>query len=315
MLESTIMSTSLILDVSFGLLALLFLPIGYRRGVQREVFVTAGVLAGAQLSASWARPWGSDVADAIDVRTGIGAFAVSAAFIVGAAVVLGYGGSGAANPRDPGRWGRAVGALLAVANGTLVAAYLLRDIERFLADAATERALARSRVADVLLRQFGWVVVGMAALGALAVAVVLLRRRDSAVTLAPAVSAAWDPPPLATSPRKPRLGWGTDEGKVEPARRAFDSASGRFAADAPSLHATMPMAPVAPPPDRAGNWRGDRSEWMEIAPRDPNGWAPRAADPPVPTGPRCAGCGEALTPEDMFCPRCGRARPMGEWKA
>lgn len=312
MLESTTMSTGMLLDGSFGMLALLLLPVGYWRGLHREIFATAGVLTGAQLGAAWARPWGSDLADLVGARVGIGQFAVSAALLIGGIVLLGYGGAAAAGTADASRRSRIAGALLAVVNGILLAAFLLRDIERFLADEGTARALDRSQVASILLREFGWVLVGLASIAVLAVAASLSLGNRRALAPLPAPVGAWVPPPVPSAQRKPRLSWGSDEGKVEPADRAFDPASGRFSADAPSLHATMPIAPVAPAPDRAAGWNGNRAEWVEIAPRAPSGWPAPVANAESLSPSRCAGCGEPLTADDMFCPRCGRAVPSRE---
>jgi hypothetical protein len=312
-LESGGMSDALLLDILFGIIALLFIPIGFRRGVQREVFVAAGVLTGAQLSASWARPWGSDLALQIDVRTGIGQFTISAIFLIGATILLGYGGSAAIRPPEPTIWGRLAGAILAVTSGALLTGFLLRDIERFLTDPGTERTLEKSRIAWTLLRQFGWVLLGASCLMLLliAVSVALRNRQAKHDLLSPVSTVPWEPPPPVPSARKPRLAWGADEGKVEPSARAFDPGNGRYGADVPSAHDTIPIAPVdaaAWSPDRARGLDRQTDDWMEIPTRQDSGWPARTGGSLPDRGAlRCRGCGEALSPDDMFCPGCGRA--------
>ncbi len=304
----------MLLDGLFLLTGLLLLPIGFGRGVQREVFVTAALLAGTTLSAAWARPWGQDLADAINVRTGAGQFSISAAFLIGSVVVLGYGGSAAARVERAGLSSRMAGAVLAVINGGLIASLLLRDIERFLADAATERSLKESIVAWTLLRQFGWVVLGAGLVVLVLISVSLISNRQGALVAGQDRSGgrAWQRSDRVDRGRKRRLGWGRDDGKVEPRSTAFDGRTGRYGADAPRFQETMPIAPVD-----SSMWSVDRargafvggSEWLQIA-TEPPGPAGTPVDP-VTVGAaseaiRCVGCGERLRGEDAFCPRCGR---------
>lgn len=300
----------MLLDGLFILIALLFLPIGFRRGLTREVFVSAGLLAGAKLADSWARPWGNDLAELIDTRNGAGQLAVSTAFIVGGALLLGYAGASAARVERPGIWGRLAGAVLAVLNGALIAALILRDIERFLADDGTQRTLEESRIARTLLRDFGWVLIGMAALTLLAIIISMIAggrqgRSPAMVTTAPTWQA-----PAATGKRKRRLGWGRDDGKVEPQARGYNPALGRYEADAPHHSETMPIAPVGP-----NAWSIDRAqgrtygnEWLEVAKGRAESAQPAVSQPPDSSTSRCLSCGERLTSNDAFCPRCGRAR-------
>lgn len=288
----------MLLDGLFVLIGLLFLPIGFRRGVSREVYVTAGILAGATVARSWARPWGLDLAELVDARNGAGQFAVSAAFVIGGALFLGYGGAAAARVHEPRIWGRVVGSLLAVINGALIAAFILRDIEVYLADEGTERSLEESRIAHTLLRDFGWVQVGMAGLMLAAIAVSLIAGDRNERPRTVASEPTWQPATsdAGTGKRARRLGWGRDDGKIEPKASGFDPVQGRYGADAPHYGETMPIAPVSPT-----TWSMDRDqgnpaggEWLSVS----------QSAPPL----RCLSCGERLTPDDAFCPRCGRAR-------
>jgi uncharacterized membrane protein required for colicin V production len=286
----------MLLDGLFVLIGLLLLPIGFRRGLQREIVVTAALFVGAALSSSWARPWGSDLADFFNFSTGTGQFIVAAAFLLGAVVLLGYAGAAALHLEPSSGMGRLLGAFLAVVNGALVAAYLLRDVERFLADAATERSLRDSAIAWTLLRQFGWIVLALSLLITLPILFSLLsgRRESNLLQSEPRDAPAWSREERRERGRRRRLGWGKDDGKLEPVA----------AAAASPLAETMPIGPVDSTfwsVDRARPAFAGGAEWMQIS-ADPAQPAPTRA-----TAVRCTGCGERLRTEDLFCPRCGRS--------
>src|SRR5688500_11869186 len=105
------MDDKMLLDALFVALAVLCLPIGYGRGLPRELFVTGGLLLGVMLSNAWARPWGADLADAFDFDVETSQFVVSMLFICGCTLLFGYGGAAAANLGVPRRWSRFAGAL------------------------------------------------------------------------------------------------------------------------------------------------------------------------------------------------------------
>jgi hypothetical protein len=307
------MDDGMLLDAFFVTIAVLCLPIGFGRGVIRETFVSAGFLFGALLASSWARPWGIDIADSLDITVGTGQFVVSTGFVVGAALLFGYGGAAAAHIPQPRRWTRLTGAVLAVCNGALIIGLILRDIERYLADGDAIQRIEESEIADVLLREFGWVLLGAAGtvfvlmLGGLLV-------RERAPTVAPLAASSpqvWTAPTEERQKRRPRLRWGRDDGKVEPVERGFDPATGRYQSDAPTFGDTMSVAAVA-----ATTWSLDRAhglprgydEWLNVSrPPEERRVTP---DPPVAreNDARCESCGERLAPHEAFCPRCGRAR-------
>jgi uncharacterized membrane protein required for colicin V production len=272
------MDDYVLLDILLGLIVALFAAIGFWRGAVKEIVVTAGVFAGSALAFSWADPWGGDLADLVDMRADVARIVVAAIALIAATLVLGYGGSALVGSPDVGLSSRLLGAGLAAINGGLLLHYCLWNIERFLTDEGGQEALDQSEVSRVLLRHFGWLLVGAAGLGALAiVAGQMVRRRRAVVSLVPAAEVV-EPLPASSHDaggrqRPARLPRVADAGKYEPVARGYDPASERYAADAPSAGQTMPLPPVdaanlaygggrgAPAP---GNYEGD--EWYRRAP-------------------------------------------------
>jgi uncharacterized membrane protein required for colicin V production len=275
------MDDYILLDLLLGLIVVLFAAIGFWRGAAKEVVVTAGVFAGAALAASWANPWGNDLADLIHLRADVSRLIVAATALLLASLILGYGGSALVGSPEVGWGGRLAGATLAAINGGLVLHYCLSFIERFLTDEGAQRALDRSDVSRVLLHQFGWLLIGAAGLiGTAIVASLLLGRRRAFVPYEPAVAAS--EPAAYHEPggrqRPARLPRGADAGKYEPVARGYDPANGRYAADAPSIGQTIPFPPV----DAAGlAFGGGRSAppSSSLSPPDaPHGAPPYAGD-------------------------------------
>lgn len=297
----------MLLNTLLVVIALLFLAIGFRRGVIREIFVTAGVLAGALLSSYWARPWGGDLAEAFGLSTGTGQYIVSSAFIIGSMLVLGYGAALAMDFDDGAPVRRATGALLGFVNGALLFGFLLRDVERFIADDATLRLLRQSTIAWALLRQPGWILfIAAMSFGLIILASIVTGRRAHHQ---PAFAADRSRPKSQSaaadsSRRSPRLRWGRDGDKVEPVPASL------FGTGGDPFTQTMPLAPVD-----GGTWT-DRSrtssmsgaDWMEIR-SDPGTQGSSAAIQVGNPGSssHCAACGERLSNRDLYCPRCGRA--------
>ena len=235
-------------------------------------------------------------------------------FLIGTIILFGYGGAAAFHLPEPRIWGRLAGGALAVINGALIVGYILRDIERFLTDPGTERTLEQSYIASTLLHHFGWVVLvaGLIMVIPMLISLLVGNREETPFATPSAASTNWTEPAPSAMGRRPRMSWGTDEGKVEPVVRGFDSANGRYATDAPSAQQTIPLAPVqaaasAPGPHEAMEWRLDRVGRGSLPVR----WEQfgcRAGALPKRVEDRCTGCSELLSADEQFCPRCGRSR-------
>lgn len=230
------MDIHLALDALLAFIILLFIPIGLWRGAVREAMVAAAILLGATLAGAWARPWGDDLAARTAFEPPTARFAVAIVALVLCTVLLGYGGGAVWRGEQPGTFGRFVGGLLAVFNGVLLLGFALNFLDRYLLEGDRRGAIADGWVARVLLTEFGWLLLGAAALLLAVVAVGLLLNtlRGSPRQTPPFPAVA----PLATSATTsrrgpPRVPSGSDAGKSEPVWHAVDDDADRFGFDAP----------------------------------------------------------------------------------
>lgn len=242
------MSDYLILDLLFGVIVVLFAAIGMWRGVVKEIPVTAAIFLGAALASSWAVPWGNDLAREADLRTDVSRMIVTASALLGATLILGYGGGALIASHELGWGSRLIGGILAAINGGLILHFVLHGVESFFTGEATRDALRQSEVARILLREFGWILVAVASLLALCIVIAAIWGRnhlESDYGSAPTFDAEADPDySVGSRGRSARLPTPADSGKYEPVRSGFDSQTGRYAADAPSIRQTVALPPV-----------------------------------------------------------------------
>jgi len=251
------MTDQLLLDVLLALIIVLFGLIGFWRGAAREGLVTAGVFAGAAIADSWARPWGGDLAQLVSIRLGLAQLIVAGVALLLATTILGYGSGAVLNLPVPSLPARLAGAALAAVNGALVLRFGLRFIERFLVGAGTDQVLDESRLSWLLLRQSGWLLLGAAlAFGLTIFVAMMIGRRGGRDVAADSPAVVFAPGHHEVTLQRPvRLPRQADEGKLEPASRGFDRATGTYAADAPHVRETIPL----PPESRDLGQNGGRS--------------------------------------------------------
>jgi uncharacterized membrane protein required for colicin V production len=325
--------TPLLLDVLLGLVILLFVPFGIRRGAAKEVMVSAGVLFGALLAERFGRAWGAELAARLTLDPGMATFAASAAILFASTFLLGYGGGAALGKVRPGTLSRLVGGLLAAFNAGLLLAYLLAWIDAFfgqgaaLDDGILSRALLRET--SLLLLAAAGVLLALTVLGWIVNAV---RARRQPRELEGSTFAGVPP-----RQRPLRVASAADAGKYEPDLEPIPR-SGRFG---PTLEATSPLptsgsGPIlganhgVAPTNGHGNGGQTGHFWQRPDPQpsgqgDETVWAAWGAQPtdeaterteqttrwPVstPTGvtddERCAVCRARVGPRDVFCPECG----------
>lgn len=318
----------LLLDLLFGVVILLFVPFGIRRGVAKEGFVSAALLLSARIAERWAEPWSRWLADGFGVDPGIGRFAVTAGILGAGLLLLGYGAGAALGRMQVGVPGRLAGGLLAAINGAFLLALLLAAIERDLRPAA---ALSASFVGGELLRDLDRLLLGAAGVLLLCtVAGWVVRAIRGERALPPEQWAGAAVPPRQ---RPVRVARDTEAGKYEP------EATGRPSV---ALGETAPLPPAfddvrwRPSPTASnGNQAGATGSWatragdggdatwrpwqdpslgrtVEVAPSGSGDAGRRFGD----SGPfrtaggddrgRCPTCGSAVAPSDLFCPSCGK---------
>lgn len=327
--------TPLLLDILLGLVILLFVPFGVRRGVAKESMVSAGLLLGAILAGRFNQAWGAELAARFVVDPGVARFAVSAAFLLGGAFLLGYGGGAALGAMRLGMFSRLAGGLLAAFNAALLLSYLLRWIDELLAGGAT---LDDGIVGEALLRRSDWLLLSAAgvllALTVLGWIVSAVRSRRQPRE-ADGAALAGIPP----RQRPVRLAPAADAGKHEPGLGPT-ARSGRFSA---GLDATTPLPPGATYVSHgfrsaeasaaaATNGHGGQHDGVRHGSADGprarqddtvwSAWASEPADEPygrtepggqwpvasslgVTEDERCAVCHARVGSRDVFCPECG----------
>lgn len=264
------LDTELLLDVLLGLIVLLFVPFGVRRGVAKEVMVSAGILFGTAVADRWAVRGGAEVADRFGLAEATARFVVAAVCLGVGALVLGYGGGAALGRLRQGIMARLTGGLVAAGNGALLVALVLDFLRRYLRGGRDLGAVDDGYLGRTLLRDFDWLLLGAAA--GLALVVVLgwivtgFRRRNEPVLLPSA-----DGPGIPPRQRPARLPRGGDTGKYEPDEGPPppESRPGRFGGSggAASLGQTTPLLdrpePWRPPdePDRGVSWPRPRASF------------------------------------------------------
>ena len=327
--------TPLLLDVLLGLIVLLFVPFGIRRGVAKEAMVSAGLLLGAILAGRFNEAWGAELATRFTLDAGVARFLVSAFFLLAGAFLLGYGAGAALGAMRLGAFSRLAGGLLAAFNATLLLSYLLRWIDEFLAGGA---ALDDGLIGEALVRRSDWLL--LAAAGVLLALTILgwivnaarARRQPRQIDGAAAG--------MPARQRPVRVAQGGDAGKYEPGSESA-ARSGRFG---PGIDATTPLPPgssyVSGGPWPAGGstmiaanghggaqlggasehaielpqgspedtvwaaWNADASEQTRGRSEPRNPW-PVTPSLGITDDERCAVCHARVGSRDVFCPECG----------
>ncbi len=274
---------ALLFDVLLGLVVLLFVPFGVRRGVAKEAMVSGGILLGAVMADIWAERWGNEVAARFDVAPDTARFAVAVVLLAAGALVLGYGGGAALGRVRQGGLARVAGGVLAAINAGLLLAYGFRFLQRYLRAGRDPGLVDDGVVGRALVRDFDWLLVGGASVVLLCVVLGLIVtgfRHRNAPFRAPDDGATGGVP---TRQRPIRLPRGADAGKYEPTPGTGtepEPRPGRFGGGGSSLGRTPPE--LGPPT----SWRSGNEP-------DPGGDWPR---PRAMTDPTLATNGHALRP-------------------
>ena len=229
--------TPLLLDILLGLVILLFVPFGIRRGAAKEAMVSAGIFLGAALTERFGEPAAQELAGRLGLESRVATFTSSTLLILGTTFLLGYGGGAALGVTRPGVLSRLSGGVLAAFNGALLLSYLLSWIERDLRPTAL---LDSGIISEALLRQSSQLMLyGAGVLLAMTVVAWIVnalraRRQPHEIN--------GEPSGLSPSRQRPvRVASNAEAGKFEPGPEA-SAPSGRFAA---SIDATAPIGAYA----------------------------------------------------------------------
>ena len=322
--------TPFLFDGLLVLIVLLFVPFGVRRGVAKEGFVSGGLLLGSLLAAAWAAEWADDLGGIYDLGQATSRLIIAVGFLAAGVLLLGYGGGAALGRIRQGILARIAGGLLAAVNATVLLGFLLAQIETYLVATGDAALLDDGVLAETLLREFDWVLLGAA--GILA-GLVLLGLVTTGIRDRRRPRRQLDPeetPPIAPRHRPVRLARDADAGKEEPGPLP-EPRPGRFGGTgfgpvgSPAAHGaggaydrryTDPTGswPSPPPPADGGQTNGHGS-----SPSGMNDWSTHAgpiADPNSPLRPsadetfsrperRCPSCQAVVGGNDVFCADCG----------
>ena len=225
--------TPLLLDILLGLVILLFVPFGIRRGVAKEAMVSAGVLLGATLAERFGGAWGAELSSRFALEQGAATFAASATLLLTCTFLLGYGAGAALGRSRPGTASRLAGGLLAAFNAAFLLSTLFGWIDEYLKQGA---ALDDGIIGEALLRRADLLLLGAA--GVLLVLTVLgwivnasRSRRQPRESDRSQVGA------MPARQRPLRMANDADVGKYEPGPEPV-SPSGRFGQ---GIEATSPL--------------------------------------------------------------------------
>jgi uncharacterized membrane protein required for colicin V production len=289
MLES--IGTPQIIDISIAGAIVLLAAAGFWRGIVKELFISASLLFAWVFSLEWAARWGSWLGDQTSsLSTSEAQFVVIVAIIALATLLLGYAGCTMAGlpPADlPGRLG---GLILGAANATFVITVLISRARQLVLNADQRQTLTETRIGDWLSGNLDWVMLALAGVGSVLVLGGLLthRRRMALVAMTGA-------PPAGASGFKVRRGvtLAPEAEKIDgsPASSAAFGAWPEPAAD------TVPLTRVSDPSRYTDRPAVPEKTVVAVQPG-----FPAAREEVI----RCVSCGERITENDRFCPRCGR---------
>jgi uncharacterized membrane protein required for colicin V production len=326
-----------LLDILLGLVVLLFVPFGIRRGVAKEAMVSAGLLLGAILAGRYAESWGAELAIRFAMDPGVARFVVSVAFLLAGVFLLGYGAGAALGVMRVGTLSRLAGGLLAAFNAALFLSYVMRWIDQYLAAGAAlddgiigEALLRRSdslllgaAVVLLVLTMLGWIVNAMRArrqpreLNGTAQSSVSSRQRP--VRVAPAADAGKYEPGIEPAARSGRFATGIDattplsSGAPHTSQSPWSGEGQTLLASnghggAAQIGSARQRAVEAPQPQLDDTvwsaWNADGGE-EPYARTEPTSQWPVAPSLGVTDDERCAVCHARVGSRDVFCPECG----------
>ena len=150
------MSAGLLLDALLVLVVALYVPIGAWRGGLREAALGAALVLGAATALAWAPNWGDWLADAAGMSQSTGRFLAAVVTFGAVGLGLGFAGGVIARRGVPDPLGRAAGGLFGLLNVLFALATSLTLVIAYLPSRQPSRTVEESRLADLLVERWGW---------------------------------------------------------------------------------------------------------------------------------------------------------------
>ena len=292
MLDS--IGTPEIIDIAIVGAVVLLAAAGFWRGVVKELFISASLLLAYTVTLEWAARWGRWIGDQSSLSTAEGQYAAVAATLFLLTFVLGYVGCTIAGlpPADlPGRLG---GLVLGAANALFLIMILIARARQLVLDSAQRQTLGETRIGDWLSGSLDWVILALAGIGIALVAGALMNRRRRLAV----VTAAGTPQAGASGFRIRRGVALAPEAEKIDANVVRGSASALSSwPESPNMADTVPLVRVGDPSRRADRPAPSNSSANSFE------FGPATGREEVM---RCVSCGERITENDRYCPRCGR---------
>jgi hypothetical protein len=283
-----------VLDAVLIIVGVLFLVGGVRRGPLAEGLALAAIVLGALLMVEWGDVWGTDLAETLPLGTvGVTRFIVWLTLLLAPVVIIGWGGSVLLPRLQPMRlWQRVVGALLGLANGLALAAFVLRAWYYTGADRNATTGLLADPVALFFLNWAGWwpLVILLAGVGA------VLAGMISGAFRAPRKT----PPVVRPAPLPGNAPLSSSSTTPVPARPASEPPS-----SSSPVAPTRPVPVVTPAPSAPAPSPYTTPPPAAPATNGTGGAAAATPAAPAAGGLRCRTCGKPLLPGAAFCTNCG----------
>lgn len=196
-----------VLDFVLPALLLLFLPLGFWRGLWREMITSVGILLAAATTLMWTGVWASLLANVLQTDQPTRQLIAQLIGFLAITVLVAYGSGLLPMRMDSGTfWTRLMGALVSLINGSVIFSFILQFVYYYYTALRVQpNPVSASAVAWNLANWAGWFYMLLALLGLAAVALSALARIVAAlsrVARKPAPAASGEAPPAADIPAK-----------------------------------------------------------------------------------------------------------------
>jgi uncharacterized membrane protein required for colicin V production len=276
-----------LIDICIVAAILVLALVGSWRGAVKEVFVSASLLLGVLVGDYWTAEWSDRLSGWFDLSSDTSQLIFQVAIPVVAIVFIGYVASVNAGVPPADAPGRAGGFVVGAMNGIILLSIVSSGMYDHFLSTRERDDLAASWVGSALVFDFDLVALAIGAVALLlSFASVMIRRRRAAIL----------------GPGRAQIAGASGfhvrrDGPLAPEAEKLESTTWPAGAASP-IGETVPLARVVDP-SRTSDRVPATPAWNVATEEDV-----AAARAEVV---RCISCGERLSTEDRFCPRCGRS--------